>query len=131
MAEIIKETVVKHNDGYKAGRLTEVKRVATGTETSEYFIYFVLGAIEVLLTFRLIFKLAGASTASAFIQLIYSLSSIFVWPFEGIFRKGVTQGIETASVFEPSTIVAMLVYAVLAWGIIALLRIMSGEKQVD
>lgn len=50
-------------------------------------------------------------------------------PFEGIFRQGFTQGIETTSVLEPATLVAIVVYAVLAWGIIKLIRVLSGEKQ--
>lgn len=74
-------------------------------------------------------KVAGASINSAFVAGIYGLSGIFTWPFEGIFRRGFTQGIETTSVLEPSTIVAILVYAVLAWGIVKFIRISSGEQQ--
>jgi len=87
------------------------------------------GALEVLLAFRLVLKLMGASLASAFVGLIYGLSGIFILPFEGIFRRWFSQGVETTSVLEPSTIVAIIVYAVLAWGIVKLARIFSGEKQ--
>lgn len=66
---------------------------------------------------------------SGFVGFIYILSGIFIMPFEGIFRRGFNQGIETTSVLEPSTIVAMLVYAILTWGIIKLVRISSGEQQ--
>ena len=92
-------------------------------------IYFFFGALDILLAFRLVLKVAGASTNSAFVAGIYGLSGIFTWPFEGIFRRGFTQGIETTSVLEPSTIVAILVYAILAWGIVKLIRISSGEQQ--
>lgn len=50
-------------------------------------------------------------------------------PFEGIFRKSVAQGVETTSVFEPSTVVAIVVYALLAYGVVKLIRISSGEEQ--
>ena len=40
------------------------------------------------------------------------------------------EGIETTSVLEPSTIVAIIVYAVVAWGVVMLIRIMSRERQV-
>jgi hypothetical protein len=63
------------------------------------------------------------------VGLIYGLSGIFILPFEGIFRRGYAQGAETASVFEPSTLVAIIVYAVLAWGIVKLIKILSGEQQ--
>jgi len=50
-------------------------------------------------------------------------------PFEGMFRKLTAQGIETTSVFEPSTAVAIAIYGVIAVGIVKLIRISSGEEQ--
>ena len=129
MTEIRKETITTQNEGPKAAVTTETKRVATSSQTIEYLIYFLFGILEVLLVFRLVFKLAGASTASSFVSLIYGLTRIFILPFEGIFRRGYAQGVETTSVLEPSTLVAMVVYAVLVWGIIKLVRILSGERQ--
>lgn len=93
--------------------------------------YFFFGTLEIFLVFRLILKVMGASMANAFVGLVYGLSGIFVLPFEGIFRRGFNQGIETTSILEPSVIVAILVYAVLAWGIIKLIRISSGVKQPE
>ncbi|OGM08724.1 hypothetical protein A2159_02380 [Candidatus Woesebacteria bacterium RBG_13_34_9] len=103
--------------------------MATSSQTIEYLIYFFFGALEILLAFRLVLKLMGASIASGFVGLVYGLTGIFILPFEGIFRRGTAQGIETTSVLEPSTLVAIIVYAVLAWGIVKLVRIFSGEKQ--
>ncbi|HCX25775.1 MAG: hypothetical protein UX08_C0012G0051 [Candidatus Collierbacteria bacterium GW2011_GWB1_45_35] len=111
--------------------VSETKVEASNTQTAEYLIYYVLGTLEILLAFRLLLKLAGASLSSGFVRMIYGLTSIFVWPFEGIFRKGFAQGVETTSVLEPATIVALIVYAILAWGIVKLVRISSGEKQIN
>lgn len=80
-----------------------------------------------LLAFRLVLKIMGASMGSAFVDLIYGVTKLFILPFEGIFRRGFTQGIETTSILEPSTLVAMIVYAVLAWGVVKLVRISSKE----
>lgn len=102
---------------------------ATHSQTNEYLIYYVLGALEILLAFRLILKIAGANTYSAFVRIIYFLSSIFVMPFQGIFRSSYAPGASNASVFEPATLTALLVYAVLAWGIVKLIRIISGQQQ--
>jgi len=129
MAEIVKESITTQNEGPKEAVTTETKRIASSSQTVEYLIYFFFGALEILLVFRLILKLMGASISSAFVGLIYGLSRVFILPFEGIFRRGFTQGIETTSVLEPSTIVAIIVYAVLAWGIVKLFRIYSGEQQ--
>lgn len=111
--------------------IKQVKVGASNTETIEYMIYYVLGALEILLAFRLILKLTGASLASGFVSMIYGLSNIFIYPFEGIFRRGVAQGTETTVVLEPATIVAIIVYAIIAWGIVKLVRISSGEVQPE
>ncbi len=134
MAEISKETITTQGNNINpvvntTTKNTSVKSTATNSQTVEHLIYYIFGIMEVLLAFRLIFKIAGANIASAFVGLIYGLTGIFILPFEGIFHKGFSQGIETTSVLEPSTLVAIIVYAVLAWGIVKLLRILSGEQQ--
>jgi hypothetical protein len=129
MAELVKETITTQNDSPTTKVTIPVRTVATTSQTVEYLIYFFFGVLEILLTFRLVLKLAGASTFSAFVGLIYGVTGVFILPFEGIFRRGFTQGVETTSVFEPSTLVAIIVYAVLAWGIVKLVRISSGEQQ--
>lgn len=129
MSEIVRETVSTESDNLQPVTVGQVKVAATQSQTVEYLIYFIFGLLEILLAFRLIFKVMGASLASGFIRTIYSLTGPFVLPFEGIFRRGISQGVETTSVFEPATLVALIVYAVLAWGIVKLTRIFSGEKQ--
>jgi len=131
MTEITKETVTTQNEGPKEAVTTETKSIATSSQTVEYLIYFLFGLLEVLLVFRLVLKLTGASMGSAFVGLIYGLTGVFILPFEGIFRRGFAQGVETTSVLEPSTLVAIIVYAILAWGIVKLIRILSGEKQTS
>jgi len=131
MAEIIKETIVTEESSRNPVVVTPVKVQATDSQTVEYLIYFFFGAIEILLAFRLVLKLMGASLSSAFVNFIYSVTGIFILPFEGIFRRGFAQGLETTSVIEPSTVVAVIVYVILAWGIVKLVRIFSGEKQPE
>src|SRR4030042_3829361 len=129
MAEIVKETTTVQEDNTNRAKTIPVKSEAPSFQTVEYLIYFFFGTLEILLVFRLALKLTGASLSSAFVGLIYGITGIFILPFEGIFHRGYTQGVETTSVLEPSTLVAIIVYAVLAWGIVKLLRILSGEHQ--
>jgi hypothetical protein len=84
-------------------------------------IWYVLGIIEVVLAFRILLKLFGANTQSGFTSFIYSISSPFSLPFSGIF--GVT-GI-SEMIFEWSTIIAMIVYAIVAYGIVALFQLVK------
>lgn len=134
MAEISKETISTQGNTVNpvvntTTRNTSVRSTATSSQTVQYLVYFLFGLLEILLAFRLVLKLTGASITSSFVGLIYGLTGIFIAPFEGIFRRGFAQGVETTSVLEPSTIIAIVVYAVLAWGIVKLLQILSGEKQ--
>lgn len=73
-------------------------------------IWYVLGVVEVLLFFRILLKLLGASTTSGFTSLVYALSNPFALPFGGIFG---TSGISQPAL-EWSTLIAMAVYAVVA-----------------
>ena len=47
-------------------------------------LWLLFGALEGLLTLRLILKLLEANPANPFATLIYGLSDIFVWPFIGL-----------------------------------------------
>jgi hypothetical protein len=129
MAEIIKETATAQEAN--ASPVANIPAEATGFQTFEYLVYFFFGALEIFLVFRLVLKLMGASIGSAFVGFIYGLTGLFIVPFEGIFRRGFSQGIETTSVLEPATLAAIVVYAVVAWGIVKLIRIFSGEKQAS
>lgn len=129
MSKIIKESVTSENEGQTAAVTTEVRSEASGFQTIEYIIYFIFGIIDVLLVSRIILKLFGASTSSGFVNLIYDLTRPLILPFEGIFSRGSAQILENTSIFEPATFVAILVFAVLAWGIVKLINILSGEKQ--
>jgi hypothetical protein len=95
-------------------------------------VYFVLGVLEIILLLRLIFRLLGANPSSEFVMFLYNLSHIFVAPFNGIFNDQALG----RSVFEISTLVAMLVYALIAWGIVSLGNLIfapvySGQRRTS
>jgi hypothetical protein len=130
MTEIIKETVTTQHNNSSADSSERTGR-ATGYQTIEYLMYFFFGALEVLLVFRLILKLTGANSFSAFVGLIYGITGMFIVPFQGIFHQATGQGAVTTAILEPATIVAIFVYAVLAIGIVKLIRILSGKQQTN
>jgi hypothetical protein len=84
-------------------------------------IWFILGIIEVILAFRIILKMLGANAQSGFTDFIYAVSSPLALPFAGIL--GITGG--TVTFIEWSTLIAMAVYAVIAYGIVALLQLVK------
>lgn len=84
-------------------------------------IWYILGVIEVLLAFRVVLKLLGANAFSGFTNFIYAVSGPFALPFAGILGTTVSSD----SVFEWSTLIAMAVYAVVAYGIVALFQLVK------
>jgi glucan phosphoethanolaminetransferase (alkaline phosphatase superfamily) len=129
MANFTKETVTTEENETVVARKDQGK--ATGSQTLEYLVYFIFGLLEIILAFRLVLKLLGASVSSNFVSSIYNVSKIFIWPFEGIFSRATAQGAETTAVFEPATLVAIIVYSLVAFGIVQIVRILSGEKQSE
>jgi hypothetical protein len=97
--------------------------------TLKKIVYYLLGVLEALLAFRFIFKLLGANPGSTFVSLIYTISGAFLAPFNSIFRAAVNKGIETESVLEPTTIIAMIVYALIAYGVVKLIEIYETPKE--
>lgn len=106
----------------------QTKRVQTtdtvdGKTTARNVVWYVLGLIISLLGFRLILKLLGANPSSGFVEFIYGVTGILTAPFDSIFGVSRAQTAEVNSVFEPSIVVAGIVYALLAWGIVKLISI--------
>lgn len=96
-----------------------MESVATG------IVWFVFGAIEILIAIRFVLMLLGANVEAGFVNMIYALSGIFMAPFNAILD---TQEVAGAT-FEWSALVAIAVYALIAWGIAALIRAMSPRRQ--
>lgn len=84
-------------------------------------IWFVAGVILLLLGFRFVLSLLGANTTNGFAQFIYNTSHPFVAPFFNLFSyNNIQYGV---SRFEVYTLVAMAVYAAIAWVLSALTNI--------
>ncbi len=115
-------------------------QVKTGSPQKEYqtkkaifrtyqVIWYILGIVEVLLAFRVLLKLLGANSQSGFTSFIYGISNPLALPFAGIL--GVT-GISTM-LLEWSTLIAMAVYAIVAYGLVALFQMVkpTNPQEVD
>lgn len=87
-------------------------------------VYFIFGVIEVLLALRFALELFGANASAGFVQLVYNLSAPFMAPFAAVF--GATR-VEN-SVFDWSILLAIAIYALLAWGIASLIHAISPRR---
>jgi hypothetical protein len=81
------------------------------------FVWYILGVIEILLVLRFIFKFIGANVSAGITQFIYTVSL----PFAGAFTNVVGPSVVGRSVFDWSILLAMVIYALIAWGLVELL----------
>lgn len=79
-------------------------------------VWYILGLLEALLAFRFILKLLAANPTAGFSNFIYNVSYPFAVPFLSVFRATKIEG----SIFEWTTLLGMLVYWLIAWGIVKL-----------
>lgn len=85
-------------------------------------IYFIFGVIEALIAIRAVLRLLGANPRSGFASFIYDVTAPFVAPFRGLFNE---PALGNTSVLEYSSLVAILVYALIAFALVRLLYLFS------
>jgi hypothetical protein len=87
-------------------------------------VWYLLSLLEVLLAFRFVLKLTGANEVAPFTSFIYAITWPFSAPFLAVFPRTVVEG----SIFEWTTLLAMLVYWMIA---IAIVRLFLMSKTVS
>ncbi len=112
------EQVDRNIEHHQAVNLGEKKRgIATANQNSAIarivnIVYFLFGALELLLAIRVVLYLVGANAGNGFASFIYGLSAPFVALFASLLQNPTLGG---TSVLEVTTIIAMLVWAIVAW----------------
>ncbi|GAC1616158.1 MAG: hypothetical protein NVS9B1_25870 [Candidatus Dormibacteraceae bacterium] len=101
-----------------------VRPVAAYNYRAVQVVWFLAGLIDVILAIRFVLKLLGASPSSGFVQFMYNISEPLTAPFRGIFGSPATGG----SVLEPAPLVGIVIYSLIAWGIVALIRLLTAPK---
>jgi len=87
-------------------------------------IWYVAGIIIAFLVVRLILQLLAANQGNGFVDFVYAVSGFFAAPFFGVFSYQPTYG---QSTLEVGTIVAIIVYALIAWGLAKLFTLTSAH----
>ena len=128
MADEVRETREVQTTDQQVGG-TNVQRqtvsetsAAPGSVVAQRVVWYIVGFIVSLLALRLILQLLGANQGNAFVDLVYGLSGIFAAPFFGMFSYTPSYGV---SYFEVSTLVAILIYALIGWGVAKLFTLNS------
>ena len=111
-------------DGAVVRESTSSVHTKTDSKTTAVnLIWYLYGLISILLGIRMFMKLFGANSANGFVDFIYSVSGVLSVSFDTIFGVTKAEAGNTQSVFEPSILVAIAVYALVAWGITKLLTL--------
>lgn len=122
----IRETSTNVGDTSVQKQTVATKVQTSGVVLAQRIVWFIVGVISVIIAIRFILLLLGANQSAGFTDFVYSLSNMFVAPFTGIF------GLPTygTSVFEISSLLAIGVYMLLAWGLTKLLTIGRPREEI-
>ena len=108
---------------------TETHSSQAESHPAKRIVGVIFSAVEIILGIRLILKLLGANAGSSIIKALYDFTGIFVKLFEGIFSR-VTINEATGAVFEPATLIAMVVIALIGWIVLKLMTPRTGSRVV-
>jgi tetrahydromethanopterin S-methyltransferase subunit F len=117
--------VADTNDNASVTRQNVVTRDrASSGVVAKRVVYYVLGIVVAFLLLRFVLLLLAANQGNAFVDFVYAVGGFFAAPFFGIFSYTPVYG---SSVFEISTLVAIAVYSLVAWGIAKLFTLGSNR----
>ncbi len=113
------QTTEVRNTAVKDGATTVQRQTvshaeqADGRVVASRVVWYIVGFIIVLLLLRIVLLLLGANQGTGFVDFIYAVSGVFAAPFAGIFPAP-----EYGKFFfDTASVVAIVVYALVAWGI--------------
>jgi hypothetical protein len=103
---------------------TKITEIQTSEKTPEQegrvfsfkatqLVWLIFGILEGLFALRVFMKLIGANPESPFAGLVYGFTSLFLFPFSGLTGTPAVGNM----VLEISTLIAMAVYALVAWAL--------------
>lgn len=107
--ELYRERVVHDVAAERGQHLVRISR----------FIWLFVGIVDGLVGLRVLLRLLGANPANPFADLVYALSGLFVAPFRTLLNNPASDSF----VLEVTSLIAMLVYALVAWAMIRVIWI--------
>ncbi len=126
--EVERQTVVQDPVTGSTEAVHTIEQVPTKAAVQEVkankanaYIWYVIGLINVLLALRFVFLLLGARN-TGFTSFLYNITNPLMAPFKGIFASPAAE----TGYFDTASLLAMVVYALIGWGIVSLIEI--GKK---
>lgn len=88
------------------------------------FIWLMTGMLEGLIALRFFLRLIAANPESSFASLVYNITYLFLWPFLDLTTSPSAGGM----VLEIPSLIAMLVYFLIAWGITGIIQLFAERS---
>lgn len=88
-------------------------------------IWWLTGVLEGFLGLRLVLRMMAANPGNPFASFVYAITNLFLWPFQTLINNPSSEG----AVLEVSTVIAMMVYLLLAWLVIEMLWLLMGREK--
>jgi len=89
-------------------------------------VYYLFGIVELVLVIRVLLHLVAANSGNAFASVIDTISYPFVMLFSSLVQNPI---LGTSSVLEITTIIAMVVWAIVAWLIARLIWLVLSRPR--
>lgn len=118
-----REVRVQQDRRFRETQLTQRQIVLRKTTN---FIWWFTGIVEGLIGLRVVLRMMAANPGNPFANFIYTISGLFLWPFQTLVSNPSSEGV----VLEISSIIAMMVYLLLAWVFVELLWLLLGRERV-
>jgi hypothetical protein len=96
----------------------------SGADRAALVVDVLFGILEGFIAIRILLKLLAANPDAGFSAFVYGITAPFVSFFNGVFSTPSTHG----SIFEFSSLLALVVYALIGWGVVRLIQAF-GQRQ--
>jgi hypothetical protein len=126
--EVVESREVVHGQGRLAGEPAHsersVRRGASPLANWTNVIYIVLAVVDGLIAIRFVLKLLAANPEAGFAQLIYGVTAPLAAPFVGLLGNPASVA---GNQFEVTSLAAMAVYALVAWLLVRIARLVFNQ----
>jgi len=89
------------------------------------FAWWFTGIVEGLIGLRIVLRMMAANPGNPFANFIYTVTNVFLWPFQTLVANPRSESV----VLEVSSVIAMMVYLLLAWVFVELLWLILGRER--
>ena len=122
---IEKDVIITDNDKHEVVKKTssayepsDVEVSMSRTHRFQVIANWMIGAVTAVLGARFLLSLLGANPGAGFAQLVYSLTTPLVIPFQALFSMPAVG----ASLLDTAALTGLVVYPVVGYGIVAILK---------